>query len=588
MKLRRRAAGLLAACALAASAFAAPDPPVPPSPLDAIRAAIEKQDQLVARRNFEALVAEARKGLKDATPETLYLLGRALGYAAIGQRAAGDAAGSDKLLDESQRCFEEAKESGVVVFAPAYLGLGRCARYRGESELAESERAHSRGDAAAVDVHRRAAKGHLESAVAYLGQALKLAPAFKEAALDLAQILAETGRPTDAESILYRQLELRPKDAELHVVLGMVKLARERVGEAEREFRIVIQSDPNHATARKLLAGALMQEQEFAEAAEHLETYCRLEPKDDEGWRALFYARVQLKDAEGAHRALDSLRRELPGSEAAIWAEDAGVSYRREPEKFEEPPARTPEVLARRLDSNDPKVQRRTLEAMKAVRWDALPAAVYKLLAPSAAAADVRRAAVELIGEQRDARTVTILEILLFHPKEQDPDIDVRRAAARGLAGLPTPAILPVLYKALDAGDSEIREAAVRGISSITGKDFRATPGTATTDADWPAERASYDRWWRTQASASIARRDAADAMAKIFDPIRQGRVRLAEYALPAVDDADARTWRAGYDLFRALTGQDFGAATGEASAEERARIARACREWFTTNGSPE
>ena len=51
----------------------------------------------------------------------------------------------------------------------------------------------------------------------------------------------------------------------------------------------------------------------------------------------------------------------------------------------------------------------------------------------------------------------------------------------------------------------------------------------------------------------------------------------------------DARTWRAGYDLFRELTVQDFGAAPEGGTPEEaqaaRDRVTQACREWFAANG---
>jgi HEAT repeat protein len=297
---------------------------------------------------------------------------------------------------------------------------------------------------------------------------------------------------------------------------------------------------------------------------------------------------MKMKDREGALRTLDEIVKQLPGTEVAVWAATAADLYRKDPEGFEEADEKTPEALARKLDAKDEAVVKKTLGEMRQRQWDALPAAVYRLLAPQAGSPEVRSLAVQLICAQEDPRTVTILEILLFHPKEKDPDLGVRREAAKGLAKLPTAGIVPILYRALDDGDAEIREAAVRGIAAITGKYFRERLETATPAADWPKEREMYSVWWRTRPDASIAKREATAALAKLFAPIQQGRKRLAEYCLPSLDDSDARTWRAGYDLFRSLTGQDLGAATtpaaGEVSAEERARIAAACRTWLAEN----
>lgn len=555
MNLRRTLAALAASLALAAAAFAAPDVT---DPLEPLRASLDRQDELSSKQQWDLLVTEARTKAKDGTPEALYLLGRALGNAAVAKRQKKDEDAFRRLLDESQRSFEDAKESGVVVFAPAYLGLARCARFRGD----------------------------LDGAIGHLRQALKIAPAFKEAALDLAQVCAEKGLGADAEFVLLRQLELRPKDPDVRMFLGMIKLAKQRPEEAEKEFRSILETHPDHAPVRKLLGGALMSQRNWAEAAQHLEIYVRAVPKDEEAYRVLFLAKVKSKDREGAVRVLQAARREVPGTETAVWAAEAETAYVEDPVAFETADERTPEALIRKLDSTDPKVLAQALTDMRALRWPALPAGVYRLLAPSAAPPDVRRLAVRLIGDQNDVRTLTILEIIVFHAKEQDPDLGVRREAVQAIAKLPTPGIVPVLWRALDADDPEIREAAVQGIAAQTGTYFRERIEVPTPAADWPREREQYEQWWRTNKRASLAKRDADAALEKVFAPIQRGRKRLAEYALASLDDADPKTWRAGYDLFRSLSGQDFGATTGDPDGAERARIARQCRDWVAAQAA--
>lgn len=557
--MRRPLRALVLLAAVVSPAFAAPGAT---DPLDALRSALDHQDQLIARQQFESLVTEADAlAKKDGTPEALYLLGRALGTAALARKQAGDESGFKEKIDRSQRCFEDAKDSGAVVFAPAYLGLARCARYRGDND----------------------------TAIQHLRQALKIAPGFRAAALDLAQVCAEKGLGDDAEFILYRQLELYPGDADVTLLLGMVKLARKRSGEAEKLFRDIVKADAKNPQARKLLAATLMNSKQYDEAAEHLEAYRRMNPRDEETYHALFIARVNLKQREAAMQVLEDMRRELAGTAGAAWATRVAEEYRSDPSAFEGPTdEKTPQALAKKLDSNDPKIQAQALADMRGFEWPALPGAVYRLLAPTAGTPEVRRAAVQLIGAQRDPRTVTILEVLLFHPREQDPDPSVRREAARAMSGLPTPAIVPVLVKALDQADVEIREAAVRGIASITGKYFREKLEVVTDAAAWPGERKLFDTWWRGNAGAALAKRDAVAAMSKLFEPIQRGRKRLAEYALPALDDADARTWRAGYDLFRALSGQDFGRPADEKDGAERARLTAECRAWFVAHGNEE
>jgi hypothetical protein len=133
----------------------------------------------------------------------------------------------------------------------------------------------------------------------------------------------------------------------------------------------------------------------------------------------------------------------------------------------------------------------------------------------------------------------------------------------------------------LDDADADVREWAVKGIADRTGKWFRADLAKRTDVKDWPAELALYRRWWASS-SASLAKRNAALAMATLYGQIeKNSKSRVARYALPAMDDPNESTWRAGYELFRSLTFVTFGTEKGPTDAAERARITQEARKWL-------
>lgn len=570
------------ALAVALAAFAALLAPFAPAraaraeetadPLRPIQAALDRQDQLAQQDRHDELIREAEQRARDGKPESYYLLGRALGNKALARADAARRidpsrtaeiqaarAQVDALLDRSREAFEHSREAGVLVYAPALLGLARCSRYRGD----------------------------LDGAIANLKQALAIEPEFKAATLEIAQVYVEKGLHADGEFTLYKFLETHADDADVRLLLGVLKTSRKRYEEAEREFRAVLHRDPANASARKLLAASLMYQEKLQESAEHFETVRRQTPKDDEPYRALFHVYRSLGKRDAATKVVEDLKREMPGTEPGEWAQRILEQLARDPGAFDPPAGATRDEVLRKLDSADTDVQIQGLTELRNFDWPAAPAAVFRLIGRNNAPA-VRARAVSVIGALRDPRTLTVLEILLFHPQEADSDVDVRRATARALAGLPTVGAVPVLWRALDDTDTQIREAAVAGLAELTGWWFREDLAVTTPPEAWPAERAKYAAWWRDARAASIVRRDAMAELERIFAPITRGRSRLAVYALPALDDADASTWRAGYRLFRSLTRHDFGATTGDVSAEERRRVAAEARDWIATFGDRE
>ncbi len=525
-----------------------------------LQRAMQHQDELVDAGKLDQMLAEARKGSESGTPDSMYLLGRALGNQALSAKRDGRPKEFMELLENAREAFATSKELGGLLYAPGFLGLARCARF-------EDDR---------------------DEAVRQLKQALRIAPGFKVAALELAQVLWEQGLHADAELELHRLLERHPDDTDIRMLLGGFKMQRKRWGDGEREFRAILSREPDHAAARKLLGTCLMFQEAFAEASEHWEMVRAADPQDDEAYITLFHLYRRQKIEAKARAVLAALITELPDSEAANRARKTLAQMDEDPTYFlDEKTVEGPEQLIEQLDSGNDAKRVRALQKMREFKWDSLPGAVYRMLSPKEAEPAVRRAALQLIGIHGDPRTLPLVEILLFHPSERDPSTEVRRAAARALEILPTDAAVPLLVRLLDEPDVQTREAGVRGIATRTGKWFREDLDAVTSATDWPAERNAYRDWW-TSASGSIAKRRAVEEMVDVFGHLRRGRIRLAGYALDAMDSSSERTWRAGYALYRALTQQTFGKEKGTATENERRGITDQARAWVETHADEE
>jgi tetratricopeptide (TPR) repeat protein len=571
---------LAAACLAVDAAAQDATAPAHPDPIEPLRAAMKEQDDLADQGKADAAVSAARERAKDGTPDSLYLLGRALGNAAM-RRAEqarqdrmkarkpsrdepppplvfeGDAA---RMLDEARDCFERAEEAGGLVYAPSHLGIGRVAR----------------------------AKGEVDAAIEELKQAMRIAPNFKDAAMELAQSYSQKQLWAEAEQTLRTFLVERSNDPDARVMLGFLLMSpwRKRYSEAEPEFRAVLARDPANAAARKLLAAVLMYQEKYEESAQHWEMVRRADPKDDEAYLTLFQIYRKLNKREEGMRVLnDVVATAPPGSEAARTAKAYLDDLAEHPEHWSEQdasdPVREQKAIVHRLESSDPAVVQKALEDMRAYRWPALPGAVYQTLLRDKGTPGQRLAAVRLIADLADPRTLTILEIMLSHPKERETDAGVRKEVARAISLLPTDAIVPIFFDVLTDADADVREYAVQGIASRTGKWFRATLATRTEDKDWAAELELYRKWWNSS-SASAAKRSAMLQLAAIYEPVaHDSKVRIAAYALCAMDDPIEATWRAGYELFRALTFHTFGSETGGVSEEDRRKIAADARAWL-------
>jgi tetratricopeptide (TPR) repeat protein len=114
-------------------------------------------------------------------------------------------------------------------------------------------------------------KGQSEQALRYLGEAVRLDPAFLEAQLDLGAIYAKANRLEEALGQYERALELEPNLALLHSNKAAALVMLSRWDEAEQAARRALQLDPNSIDANYMLGIAMMKQAKITpETAEHL------------------------------------------------------------------------------------------------------------------------------------------------------------------------------------------------------------------------------------------------------------------------------------------------------------------------------
>ena len=96
---------------------------------------------------------------------------------------------------------------------------------------------------------------------------LELQPAAAEALSNLGVVLAHQGKFEAAIAAYVRTLRLRPSLTPVRVNLGLAYSKTGRLAAAIREFRLYLAKDPGNRQTRQLLATALLESDQYAEAA---------------------------------------------------------------------------------------------------------------------------------------------------------------------------------------------------------------------------------------------------------------------------------------------------------------------------------
>src|SRR5262249_14518822 len=89
--------------------------------------------------------------------------------------------------------------------------------------------------------------GDLDSAIASYRRAIELRPIYRDALLNLAEVLRWAEKPDEAIEILHRLLGAHPSDAEAHGLLGTLLRQSGRIEEAVQAFDLGLALNPRHA-----------------------------------------------------------------------------------------------------------------------------------------------------------------------------------------------------------------------------------------------------------------------------------------------------------------------------------------------------
>jgi tetratricopeptide (TPR) repeat protein len=158
----------------------------------------------------------------------------------------------------------------------------------------------------------------LAQQIAYYEQRLRRDPASR-AFLALADLYRRTSRHDAACEVLEHGLARHPRFVSARAALGLVLAEMGEDERAREELTAVLQADPDHLLARRLLGRDALRREWWAEACEHYERLLRQEPEDGEVRQALREARDRLEQAPEASAA-------APAGEPAATAAAAGPS----------------------------------------------------------------------------------------------------------------------------------------------------------------------------------------------------------------------------------------------------------------------
>jgi Flp pilus assembly protein TadD len=145
-------------------------------------------------------------------------------------------------------------------------------------------------------------QGRLDDALRYYRQAVETNPAFPEAHVNLASILARQGQTDEARAHYEEAVRLRPAFPEARNNLGALYARLGKFAEAEAEYRLAIETKPDYPDPFNNLANTLAAQGRFAEAEECFREALRLKPDYVEAHVNLAMARLVQGDFEGGWR----------------------------------------------------------------------------------------------------------------------------------------------------------------------------------------------------------------------------------------------------------------------------------------------
>jgi tetratricopeptide (TPR) repeat protein len=182
----------------------------------------------------------------------------------------------------------------------------------------------------------RTERGGMDATISYLRPLVEAnhpaTPLILEA---MARGYMKVYRYTDAAAVLERWVERSPDDVEAHLLRGFVWEQLALLQVATKDYRRVVELDPDNDEGRLRLS-ALLQDQALpAEALNHLEYLIRKRPEDPDILVRLARCRMALGQADEASAVLERVLRDNPHFRPALCARGELAAQQNDPVEAE-------------------------------------------------------------------------------------------------------------------------------------------------------------------------------------------------------------------------------------------------------------
>lgn len=206
--------------------------------------------------------------------------------------------------------------SAIILITSALLVA--CA----DSASGQTEDALGDSDADPVKLFEQAqsahARGHLERALAYYEEAIKVKPEFPEAEFQMGNVLAMLGRSGDAESAFRRAIKQRKDWSLPYSALGILLARSNRDTEAETALRQALKLDSNDNPALRVLASIRLRIGDVKEALKLAQTATNDSDAPASTWLLRAMAERALVDRAAAKVSLQHALEMEPENIAAL------------------------------------------------------------------------------------------------------------------------------------------------------------------------------------------------------------------------------------------------------------------------------
>lgn len=482
----------------------------------------------------------------------------------------------DEMMDNNQRVEVVANAKAEVELtksAAAHYLLGRAYGLVGELEKAREQFDWSieKNPAFAYPYYGLGVyfmmKNNLEEAERHFNQSLKLDPELMRAHSQLGKLYVGMQDLAGAEREFKIVIGKEPANREVRTLLGHLYLKQKRFDRAITEFRTVLDRYPQDPAALKGHALALGFDHKTDESILAFEKYLKVEPKDLEGYLFLKNLYLEKGDQENAIKALKRLQEHAPeGSPIQAEAEreieriKAGGSGRKQV---------TIEGLIELLDSEDLAERREAMKFLAELKIHPPPRKIVEKVSNKYESDPlIRVMAVGNLGAVGGANAVSLLQVIILHPKDGDPDEKVRAAAAAALGAIETDAAIPVLLETLDDPSFYVFRVAIQSLREYSGMYFLDDPDTPIPEDMREELTGKWRDWWKGGR--------AFTAKLKAIEAIQELKFRrFAQYLVPLLADGEKMVAEKARNAFFIVTAVQVGTPADLNTEEGRAKLAR-------------